>query len=226
MSPVFVQQRNTTILCVRKDGKVVMAGDGQASQGSQVAKSTIRKVRRIGDNVVIGFAGSTADAMTLMERLESKLEEHPGQMMRACVELAKQWRTEKYLRHLEATMIVADQHNSFELCGNGDVLESETDVMAIGSGGSFAHCKPYLLSYLLCMHLTVFLGAALALIDMPALSAEEIVRKAMKIAGDRCVYTNHNLTIEIIDIPPALVPTAEGIDTVAAAADVTAPLAN
>lgn len=146
LSPVFVQQRNTTILCVRKDGKVVMAGDGQASQGSQVAKSTIRKVRRIGDNVVIGFAGSTADAMTLMERLESKLEEHPGQMMRACVELAKQWRTEKYLRHLEATMIVADQHNSFELCGNGDVLESETDVMAIGSGGSFAHCKPYLLS--------------------------------------------------------------------------------
>ncbi len=122
-------QRNTTILCVRKNGKVVLAGDGQVSQGSTVVKNTARKVRRLPGDIVIGFAGSTADALTLLERLEKKLEEHPGQLMRACVDLAKAWRTDKYLRHLEASMVVADLNHTFELTGNGDVLEPETGVI-------------------------------------------------------------------------------------------------
>ncbi|KAJ1423377.1 nucleophile aminohydrolase [Ochromonadaceae sp. CCMP2298] len=137
--------RNTTILCVRKDGRVVMAGDGQVSMGSTVVKGNAKKVRKIGEDILVGFAGSTADALTLLERLEKKLEEHPGQLMRACVELAKAWRSDKYLRRLEATLLVADAKNSFELTGNGDVLEPPVGALAIGSGGNFALCKWVLL---------------------------------------------------------------------------------
>lgn len=188
-SLINVQTRNftkssinrTTILCVRKDNMVVMAGDGQVSAGSSVVKGNARKVRRIGDNILVGFAGSTADAMTLLERLEKKLEEHPGQLMRACVELAKLWRSDKYLRRLEAVLLVADANHTFELTGNGDVLEPESGVMGAGSGGNFAQCS------------------ALALIDLPNIDAETIVRKSMKIAGDMCVYTNHTLILERID---------------------------
>ena len=128
----------TTILCVRKDGRTVMAGDGQVSQGGSVVKGNAKKVRRLGENILVGFAGSTADALTLLERLEKKLEEHPGQLTRACVELAKSWRTDKYLRRLEAVLLVADSNNIFELTGMGDVLEPEKGVMAVGSGGSYA----------------------------------------------------------------------------------------
>eukprot|EP00388_Colpodella_angusta_P026813 GDKK01007134.1.p1 GENE.GDKK01007134.1~~GDKK01007134.1.p1 ORF type:complete len:221 (-),score=29.27 GDKK01007134.1:3-665(-) len=178
----FLKQtcRSTTILCVRRDGQVVMAGDGQVSMGPTVVKGNARKVRRLKDDILVGFAGSTADALTLLERLEKKLEEHPGQLMRACVELAKAWRSDKYLRRLEATLLVADANNSFELTGNGDVLEPESGVVAVGSGGSYA------------------LAASIALIDQPNLTAEQIVRKSMKIAGDICVYTNHNLIVETI----------------------------
>lgn len=168
----------TTILTVRKGGRVVIAGDGQVSVGQTVMKSNARKVRSIGGGDVIGgFAGATADAFTLFQRLESKLEQYPGQLTRACVELAKDWRTDRYLRRLEAMMIVADRDVSLVLTGNGDVLEPEHDVMGIGSGGMFA------------------LSAALALIDQP-LDAEAIARKAMKIAADVCVYTNERLVIE------------------------------
>eukprot|EP00596_Hydrurales_sp_CCMP1899_P005960 CAMPEP_0119034058 /NCGR_PEP_ID=MMETSP1177-20130426/1109_1 /TAXON_ID=2985 /ORGANISM="Ochromonas sp, Strain CCMP1899" /LENGTH=209 /DNA_ID=CAMNT_0006991261 /DNA_START=286 /DNA_END=915 /DNA_ORIENTATION=+ len=158
-----------------------MAGDGQVSAGSSVVKGNARKVRRLGENILVGFAGSTADALTLLERLEKKLEEHPGQLTRACVELAKAWRSDKYLRRLEAVLLVADANNIFELTGNGDVLEPEQGVMGVGSGGSFAQ------------------AAALALIDQPGVGAEEVVRRAMKIAGDICVYTNHNVLVEKID---------------------------
>jgi ATP-dependent HslUV protease subunit HslV len=175
-----VEWHGTTILCVRKDGKTVMAGDGQVSMGSSVVKGNAKKVRRLGENILVGFAGSTADALTLLERLEKKLEEHPGQLTRACVELAKAWRTDKYLRRLEAVLLVADANNIFELTGNGDVLEPEKGVMGVGSGGSYA------------------LAAALALIDQPGVDAEEIARRAMKIAGDICVYTNHNVRVEVV----------------------------
>ena len=171
----------TTILCVRKDGKVVIAGDGQVSLGNTIMKGNARKVRRIGGgNIIAGFAGATADAFTLFERLETKLEKHPGQLMRACVELAKDWRTDKYLRRLEAMMIVADKDISLTITGIGDVLEPEHGVVAIGSGGNYA------------------LAAALALYDQK-LSALEIAKKSMKIAGDICIYTNNNLTIEELD---------------------------
>ena len=165
-----VDWHGTTIVVIRKDGKTVMAGDGQVSMGSSVVKGNARKVRRLGDNILVGFAGSTADALTLLERLEKKLEEHPGQLTRACVELAKAWRTDKYLRRLEAVLLVADANNIFELTGNGDVLEPERGVMGVGSGGTYA------------------LAAALALIDQPGIDAEEIARKAMKIAGDTYVH--------------------------------------
>jgi len=164
-----------------------MAGDGQVSLGPTVVKGNAKKVRRLPSNILVGFAGSTADAMTLLERLEKKLEEHPGQLMRACVELAKLWRSDKYLRRLEATLLVADAANSFELTGNGDVLEPEGGVVAIGSGGSYA------------------LAAALALMDQPTVDAEAIVMKSMKIAGDICVYTNNNLVIEKIDVQAKVV---------------------
>ena len=172
----------TTILCVRRDGHVAMAGDGQVSLGQTIVKGNARKVRRIGagGTVLAGFAGATADAFTLLERLESKLERFPNQLERACVELAKDWRTDRYLRRLEAMMAVADQARSFTLTGNGDVLEPEDGVIAIGSGGNYA------------------LAAARALMAVDGLGAEEIARRAMKIAADICVYTNNSVTIETI----------------------------
>ena len=172
----------TTILCVRRDGKVTMAGDGQVSMGQTIVKGNARKVRRIGagGTVIAGFAGATADAFTLLERLESKLERYPNQLERACVELAKDWRTDRYLRRLEALMAVADKDRSFTLTGNGDVLEPEDGAIGIGSGGNYA------------------LAAARALLSVPDLSAEEIARRSMKIAADICVYTNGNIIIESI----------------------------
>ena len=171
----------TTILTVRKGGKVVVAGDGQVSLGSTVIKSNARKVRTLGKgNVIGGFAGATADAFTLFERLEAKLEQYPDQLTRACVELAKDWRTDRYLRRLEAMMLVADKQVSLVLTGTGDVLEPEGGVMGIGSGGNYA------------------LAAARALMDTPA-SAEEIARKAMGIAAEICVYTNTNVVVEMLE---------------------------
>ena len=171
----------TTILTVRKNGKVVIAGDGQVSLGQTIIKDNARKVRTIGSGDVIGgFAGATADAFTLFERLEAKLEQYPGQLTRACVELAKDWRTDRYLRRLEAMMLVADNKTTLILTGTGDVLEPQDHVMGIGSGGNYA------------------LAAARALMDQP-LEAEEIARKAMAIAADICVYTNDNLVIESLD---------------------------
>ncbi|KXV34012.1 ATP-dependent protease subunit HslV [Gluconobacter thailandicus] len=172
----------TTILCVRRDGQVAMAGDGQVSLGQTVIKGNARKVRRIGPHgkILAGFAGATADAFTLLERLEAKLERYPGQLERACVELAKDWRTDRYLRRLEAMMAVADAERSFTLTGNGDVLEPEDGIVAIGSGGNYA------------------LSAARALMTVEGLSAEEIARRAMKIAGDICVYTNYSVTLETL----------------------------
>ncbi len=169
----------TTILCVRKGDKVVLAGDGQVSIGDTVMKASAKKVRRLADDSIIaGFAGATADAFTLFERLEAKLDKHPGQLTRACVELAKDWRTDRYLRRLEAMMAVADETTSLVLTGTGDVLEPEDGLIGIGSGGNYA------------------LAAARALIDVGDLDAEEVVKKAMNIAADICVYTNHTLTIE------------------------------
>jgi ATP-dependent HslUV protease subunit HslV len=173
----------TTIVTVRKDKKVVIAGDGQVSLGQTVMKGNARKVRRIGknSNVIAGFAGATADAFTLLERLEAKLEQYPDQLTRACVELAKDWRTDRYLRRLEAMMLVADKQVSLALTGTGDVLEPENGVMAIGSGGNYA------------------LAAARALIDTDK-DAEEIARRAMDIAADICIYTNHNIIVETLEI--------------------------
>jgi len=169
----------TTILCVRKGTQVAMAGDGQVTLGQTVIKGNARKVRRIGGGSVIsGFAGATADAFTLLERLEAKLERYPNQLERACVELAKDWRTDRYLRRLEAMMAVADADHSYTLTGNGDVLEPEDGIIAIGSGGNYA------------------LAAARALMEIEGLSAEDIARRAMRIAGDICVYTNHSVTVE------------------------------
>jgi ATP-dependent HslUV protease, peptidase subunit HslV len=171
----------TTIIGVRKDGKVVVAGDGQVSIGNTVVKANARKVRRLsGGKVLVGFAGATADAFTLFERLESKLEQFPGQLARAAVELAKDWRTDRYLRRLEAMLIVADVSVTLVLTGNGDVLEPESGIVAIGSGGNFA------------------LAAARALADQP-LDAETIARRAMDIAAEICVYTNRNLVVEVLD---------------------------
>lgn len=169
----------TTILSVRRGGEVVIAGDGQVTLGQTVIKSNARKVRRLGDGGVIGgFAGATADAFTLFERLEAKLEQYPGQLTRACVELAKDWRTDRYLRRLEAMMAVADKTVSLTLTGNGDVLEPEDGLIGIGSGGAFA------------------LSAARALIEMDGLDAEEIARRSMKVAAGICVYTNESVVVE------------------------------
>lgn len=171
----------TTILSVRKNGKVAIAGDGQVSFGQTILKSNAKKIRKLGDGSIIGgFAGATADAFTLFERLETKLEQYPNQLMRACVELAKDWRTDKYLRRLEAMMIVVDKNISLVLTGNGDVLEPEDGVAGIGSGGNFA------------------LAAARALVPFDNLSAEEVVKKSMKIASDLCVYTNNNIIVETL----------------------------
>lgn len=177
----YATWHGTTILTVRKGGKVVIAGDGQVSMGDTIMKGNARKVRPLGaGHVIAGFAGATADAMTLFERLEAKLEQYPSQLTRACVEMAKDWRTDRYLRRLEALMIVADRNVSLVLTGNGDVLEPEGGIVGIGSGGNYA------------------LAAARALADTE-LSAEEIARKALKIASEICVYTNNNLTVEILD---------------------------
>jgi ATP-dependent HslUV protease, peptidase subunit HslV len=169
----------TTILAVRKDGRVVIAGDGQVSLGQTIVKSNARKVRRLADgSVIAGFAGATADALTLFERLEAKLEQYPQQLPRACVELAKDWRTDRYLRRLEAMMAVADKNVTLVLTGTGDVLEPEAGIIGIGSGGNFA------------------LAAARALLDRDEFDAETIARKAMAIAADICVYTNTTVVIE------------------------------
>ena len=169
----------TTILSVRKGNRVVIAGDGQVTLGATVLKASARKVRPLGDgSVIAGFAGATADAFTLLERLEGKLEQHPGQLTRACVELAKDWRTDRYLRRLEAMMAVADRDVSLVLTGTGDVLEPDEGLVGIGSGGVYA------------------LSAARALLDIDGLDAEAIARKAMDIAAGIFVYTNTNLTIE------------------------------
>ena len=171
----------TTIISVRKDNQVVIAGDGQVSLGNTVIKGSAQKVRRIGDgSVIAGFAGATADAFTLFERLESKLEKHPNQLTRAAVELAKEWRTDKYLRRLEALLTVADAATSLLITGQGDVLEPENNITGIGSGGNYA------------------LSAARALIDTD-LSAEEIAKKSIQIAAEICVFTNSNITIEKIE---------------------------
>jgi ATP-dependent HslUV protease, peptidase subunit HslV len=172
----------TTILCVRKGGAVAMAGDGQVTLGQTVIKGNARKVRRIGagNSVLAGFAGATADAFTLLERLEAKLERFPNQLERACVELAKDWRMDRYLRRLEAMLIVADKEHGYTLTGNGDVLEPADGIIAIGSGGNYA------------------LAAARALMTVSDLGAEDIARRAMKIAADICIYTNENLVVETL----------------------------
>ena len=174
--------RSTTILSIRKGPAVIVAGDGQVTLGNTVMKANARKVRRLGKGAVIaGFAGATADAFALFERLEAKLDQHPGNLARACVELAKDWRTDRYLRRLEAMMAVADAQTSLILSGTGDVVEPEDGLIGIGSGGPYA------------------LAAARALLPLD-FSAEEIARRAMKIAADICIYTNENVTIESLSV--------------------------
>ncbi|MDX3773187.1 ATP-dependent protease subunit HslV [Chromatiaceae bacterium AAb-1] len=169
----------TTIVSVRRDGHVAIGGDGQVSLGNTVMKGNARKVRRLyGDKVIAGFAGGTADAFTLFERFEAKLEMHQGHLMRAAVELAKDWRTDRMLRKLEALLAVADANTSLIITGNGDVIQPEHDLIAIGSGGPYAQ------------------AAATALLENSSLSARDIVEKSLKIAGDICIYTNHHQTIE------------------------------
>ena len=171
--------RSTTILCVRRDGKVVMAGDGQVTLGSEVLKATAKKLRRLyKDKIVAGFAGSTADAFALFARFEAKLEQHNGNLSRSSVELAKEWRTDRMLRHLEALLLVADPNNTYILSGNGDVIEPDEAVAAIGSGGAYAK------------------AAATALIENTKLGAREIAEKAMAIAGQICIYTNESVAYE------------------------------
>lgn len=176
------QFRGTTILCVRRGNSVAIGGDGQVSMGNTIMKGNARKVRRLHkDQVIAGFAGGTADAFTLFELFENHLEKHQGQLVRAAVELAKAWRTERSLRQLEALLAVADQTTSLVISGNGDVIEPEDNLIAIGSGGSFAQ------------------AAARALLDNTDLGARDIVEKGLSIAGDICIYTNHNQTIEQLD---------------------------
>lgn len=178
-SIIMEQYRGTTIVSVRRNGEVVIGGDGQVSQGNTVMKGNARKVRRLyHDQVLAGFAGGTADAFTLFERFEEQLEKHHGKLTRAAVELAKLWRTERALRRLEALLVVADKEASLIITGNGDVIEPEDSLMAIGSGGQFAQ------------------SAARALLDNTELDARSIVERSLNIAADICVYTNHNLTIE------------------------------
>lgn len=171
--------RSTTVLCVRRGGHVVMAADGQVTLGHEVLKGTARKLRRLyKEKIIAGFAGSTADAFSLFARFESKLEAHNGNLQRSVIELAKDWRTDRILRHLEALLLVADEKNTYIVSGNGDVIEPDDQIAAIGSGGPFAKC------------------AAVALMENTELPARAIVEKAMKIAGDVCIFTNHNLTLE------------------------------
>jgi ATP-dependent HslUV protease, peptidase subunit HslV len=181
MESPMKQFDGTTILCVRRGAQVALGGDGQVSMGNTRVKGNARKVRRLyGDKVLAGFAGGTADAFTLFERFEGKLEKHGGQLTRAAVEIAKDWRTDRYLRRLEALLIVADTETTLMISGNGDVMEPEKGVMAIGSGGSFAQ------------------AAARALYDNTELPARDVVEKALHIAADICIYTNHSLTIETL----------------------------
>lgn len=176
------QFRGTTILSVRRNGKVVIGGDGQVTMGNTVMKGNARKVRRLyNNNVLAGFAGGTADAFTLFERFEAQLDKHHGQLVRAAVEMAKDWRSDRVLRKLEALLAVADKEASLIITGNGDVIEPEDDLIAIGSGGPFAQ------------------SAARALFENSELSAKDIVEKSLAIAGDICIYTNHNRTIEELD---------------------------
>ena len=176
------QYRGTTILSVRRSGTVVIGGDGQVTQGNTIMKGNARKVRRLyNDQIIAGFAGGTADAFTLFERFEAKLEQHRGQLVRAAVELAKDWRTDRLLRRLEALLAVADKEASLIITGNGDVIQPEDDLIAIGSGGPYAQ------------------SAARALLENTDLSAREIVEKGLKIAGDICIYTNQNHAIEELD---------------------------
>ncbi len=171
--------RSTTVLCVRRNGKVVMAGDGQVTLGEGVVKHTARKIRRLyNDKILAGFAGSTADAFSLFSRFEAKLEQYHGNIGRGAVELAKDWRTDKYLRHLEALLLVSDENQTFLLSGQGDVIEPDGGIAAIGSGGPYAQ------------------AAAQALMDHTQLSAREIAEEAMKIAGRMCIYTNDKVTVE------------------------------
>jgi ATP-dependent HslUV protease, peptidase subunit HslV len=171
--------RSTTILCVRRNGKVVMAGDGQVTLGQEVLKSSARKLRRLySDKILAGFAGSTADAFALFSRFESKLEQHNGNLPRSVVELAKEWRTDRVLRHLEALLLVADPQSTFIVSGNGDVIEPDNEVASIGSGGPFAK------------------AAATALVENTKLGAKEIAERAMKIAAEICIYTNESVTFE------------------------------
>ena len=180
----FPDWHGTTILAVRKDGRTVIAGDGQVSMGATIVKGAARKVRTLaGGKVLAGVAGATADAFTLIERLEAKLEQYPDQLARACVDLAKDWRTDRYLRRLEAMLLVADKDAIFTVTGVGDVLEPEYGVAAVGSGGNYA------------------LAAARALMDNTDLDAEAVARRAMAIAADICVYTNGNLTVERLQAP-------------------------
>lgn len=190
-----VERHGTTIVCVRKGDQVCMMGDGMVSQGNMIVKPNAVKIRRISPksstdiseeekaktSTLVGFAGSTADAFTLLERLEGKLDEYPGQLARSCVELAKGWRTDKYLRRLEASLIVADATCSLEITGNGDVLESHDGILGVGSGSPFA------------------IAAARALIDLPDMTAEDVARKSMSIAANMCVYTNTEFLVETLD---------------------------
>ena len=185
------EMHGTTILCVRRKGRVCLIGDGQVSMGSIVVKGNAKKVRRVGDDVLVGFAGSTADAFSLLDRLEKKLEEHPGQLARSCVELAKAWRTDKYLRRLEAVLLVADRTQTFELTGTGDVLEPSDGIMGVGSGGHYA------------------LAAARALATVEDLEARDIATRAMAVAADMCVYTNTNFIVEELD---EVVPEGDATD--------------
>jgi len=180
-APADAAWHGTTIIAVRKNGRVVVAGDGQVSMGQTIMKSNARKVRRLaGGKVLVGFAGATADAFTLFERLEAKLDQYPEQLMRACVELAKDWRTDRYLRRLEAMIAAADVSSSLILSGTGDVLEPEDGLIGIGSGGQYA------------------LAAARALIDRDDMDAEQVARRALSIAADICVYTNRSVTLEAL----------------------------
>jgi ATP-dependent HslUV protease subunit HslV len=182
---ILEQFRGTTILSVRRNGQVVIGGDGQVTVGNTVMKSNARKVRRLyHDNVLAGFAGGTADAFTLFERFEGKLEQHQGHLIRSAVELAKDWRTDRMLRRLEALLVVADKTTSLMISGNGDVIEPEEDLMAIGSGGAYAQ------------------AAATALLHNTDLSARDIVEKSLHIAANICIYTNHQLVLETLEIKP------------------------
>ena len=180
-SQTFGPMHGTTVLSVRKGGRVVIAADGQVTVGQTILKTTARKVRRLADGaVIVGFAGATADALTLFERLEAKLEQYPQQLPRACVELAKDWRTDRYLRRLEAMIAVADKENSLILSGTGDVLEPDDGLIGIGSGGPYA------------------LAAARAMVDIEGMDAEQIATRALEIAADICLYTNRNILIETL----------------------------